>query len=299
MAQTTLLIDPRHDTHTLLRAHLAGEPLSLYSAFDADAGLQLTHQLQPDLIIVALETPPDGLALCAALKANPDTLATPILLLTAPIPAEQKLHALDLGVADFLISPFDAPEARARVRSALRDTHLTNLLSRKAMIDGLTGLWNQAYLRQRLEAEVGHVIRTGRGLACILLNLDGFKAINERHGHPRADELLRAVAQLLVDQCRVEDVVCRFDGDTFAVLTPGIGAVGASALAERLRLAIADAALPSPARAIPLTASFGVGGTDALPPSSLLPAAQHALKRAKQTARNTVVIADSAQPALA
>src|SRR5204863_95198 len=114
--------------------------------------------------------------------------------LTAAAAGAQKLEALELGAVDFINKPFDPAELRARVRSALRTKFLMDLLATKAMVDGLTGLWNRTYLEQRVSAELATVHRTGRSFGCIIADVDNFKSINGKYGHPFGDEVLRSIA---------------------------------------------------------------------------------------------------------
>jgi diguanylate cyclase (GGDEF)-like protein len=163
-------------------------------------------------------------------------------------------------------------------------------LSRLAGTDPLTGLPN----RRGFEANARALLAPrGRRASVLLLDLDRFKSINDGHGHPAGDAVLRAAAEVLGRHLRGGDVPARLGGEEFAVLLPGTGATEAAALAERLRAALA-AEVPHPAGApASVTVSIGVAAVarDGAPQPALdaaLAAADAALYRAKQGGRNRV-----------
>jgi diguanylate cyclase (GGDEF)-like protein len=155
-----------------------------------------------------------------------------------------------------------------------------------AYTDFLTGLRNRRYLELILERELFRVARYGRPLSLVILDLDGFKAVNDTHGHEVGDRVLRALARCLEEHLRQSDRAVRLGGEEFAVLLPETGLPQALRLAERLRRAVAALKVPPAER---LSASFGVaqaGPTDS--PLSLLKRADEALYRAKRAGKNRV-----------
>jgi diguanylate cyclase (GGDEF)-like protein len=107
-------------------------------------------------------------------------------------------------------------------------------LSEQARRDGLTGLLNRAALEERAIQELARARRHGDPLSLIVLDLDGFKLINDTHGHPSGDEVLRTVAEHLRRQTRDVDAVARLGGDEFAILLPATTATEAHVVAQRL-----------------------------------------------------------------
>jgi diguanylate cyclase (GGDEF)-like protein/PAS domain S-box-containing protein len=153
-------------------------------------------------------------------------------------------------------------------------------LVRQATTDGLTGLLNHRAFHEALRAEAERCTRYGRPLSVVLLDLDGFKGVNDRHGHQAGDALLVAVARALEELTRASEVVARLGGDEFALLLPETTAEGARATAERVRAAIA--ALEDEVRhAVTLSAGCadlaGAAGTT----DALMREADRALYRAK------------------
>ncbi|HYG47858.1 MAG TPA: diguanylate cyclase [Allosphingosinicella sp.] len=116
--------------------------------------------------------------------------------------------------------------AIAALRANARADEATAELRRIATTDALTGLWNRRHLLERMEAEIGRSRRGGRPLCVAILDVDHFKRVNDRHGHPAGDEVLRVLAALLRDAVRSSDVIGRMGGEEFAILmpeTPGPG----------------------------------------------------------------------------
>jgi two-component system, cell cycle response regulator len=292
MSDKTLVIDDSPDIHTLVKVRLGKEQVVIQCASDGASGLAAAREFRPDLILLDIDMPErDGFAVCTDLKADSMTRDIPIIFLSGATSTKDKIRGLELGATDYVTKPFDPAELRARVRAALRTAYLMDLLSRKAMIDGLTGLWNRTYLDSRLEAEVAHARRTGRSVSCIMLDVDHFKSINDRYGHPFGDEVLRMIAVALGASCRSEDVVCRYGGEGFAVLLPNTNAVAASELAERLRRAIEGEAMKFKGQVVKVTSSFGVSELSGNTSASVIERADKALYDAKQSGRNCVCVA--------
>jgi diguanylate cyclase (GGDEF)-like protein len=133
------------------------------------------------------------------------------------------------------------------------------LLREQALTDALTGLANRRHSHERLQAEIARADREDRALSLILFDIDDFKSINDRYGHPVGDAALRGFAALLRDEARVSDVVCRVGGEEFAVLLPSTPVAEATRYAVRVLLASRNGALRPDGR--PLTASAGIANT--------------------------------------
>ena len=162
---------------------------------------------------------------------------------------------------------------------------------RRAVTDPLTGLYNRHYLGDALERECRRAKRYGSPLACLMLDLDGFKECNEKYGHLEGDSVLRQIAIAIVNSVREIDILARYGGDEFCILAPETGLEGAMQLADRLRFAIAAMELRAGGDAITITASIGVfspATMNQMRPTTLLDHADAALRKAKGTGRNRV-----------
>jgi len=165
---------------------------------------------------------------------------------------------------------------------AVRSARLEELSFKDPLTDG----YNRRYLMLRLYEEVSRASRYSQPLSLILLDLDGFKAINDRWGHDAGDDVLKQVVQLLASQSRRDSVVARYGGDEFIALLPSTTKAAALVYAERMRAIIER----YPFQYGPLTASFGVAGFPDDPGSvaDLIKSADHALYEAKRQGRNVV-----------
>ncbi len=293
--QKLLIIEDSRTVHAFLRKHLHDEPVDISLAFDGESGLQLAAATLPDVILLDVEMPGlDGFEVCRRLKEDSTTQIIPVIFLTGASSPQRKIEGLNLGAADYVTKPFDPAELRARVRTSLRTKFLLDLLAQNAQMDGLTGLWNRAHLDRRLAEEVGSVQRRHQALSCVMLDVDHFKSINDRFGHPSGDAVLRLLANILLEHSRAEDIVCRYGGEEFAILCPGVGAAGSGMLAERLRSEIAAATLTCGEHDIPITCSFGVAEAS-LDPSAMLVRADQCLYRSKSSGRNRVTVDGNVQ----
>ena len=292
MPQRVLIIDDSPQIHKLLEARLKPEDITLQSAMRADEGLQAACADPPDLILLDVEMPEQsGFSLCQVLKADPRTAMVPIIFLTALGTSAEKVRGFDLGAVDYITKPFEPAELRARVRAALRTKRYLDLLSTRAQMDGLTGIWNRTYFERRLDEELDAFRRYGRALSLVILDVDHFKKINDAHGHPFGDRVLQLVALLVGATVRSTDAVCRYGGEEFGIILSETGGEGALRGAERMRQRLERLELADRAQKIAVTASFGVSSSDWFPADdltrqSLLNAADDALYAAKGAGRN-------------
>ena len=170
-------------------------------------------------------------------------------------------------------------------------------LERTATLDSLTGLANRRVFDTRLVEEVARAARYRSELSLLMIDVDGFKEINDRFGHPAGDEVLCAIGKTLLGETRETDVAVRYGGDEFAVILPGIGKTAAYAVAEKLRVAVSDLDLALISKeggdALRVTVSCGVAAVNGVPcePLAMMEAADSALYHAKQSGRDRVMIA--------
>jgi two-component system cell cycle response regulator len=226
----------------------------------------------PDLVLLDPGPDPESrraaLRLAAALRARPASRDSGVIL--AARDRAEGAAALDLGAADWLPAPLDLPELAARLRLQLRRKRYGDLLRgavrdglAMAATDALTGLSNRRCAETHLSRMLTRCAREGRPLSVMLLDLDRFKAINDAHGHPAGDAVLRGFAERLRGEVRAGDLVARLGGEEFCVAMPGAGAAEARGVAERVRAAVAAAPFPVPGGpAAPVTVSIGLAVAD-------------------------------------
>jgi diguanylate cyclase (GGDEF)-like protein len=277
----------------LVKARLKDELVEMEFAAGGAEALEKAGAFLPDLVLLDVDMPDlSGMEVIRRLKSEMRTMSIPVIFLTGSDSPEAKVKGFELGAVDYVTKPFDPTELRARVRATLRTKYLMDLLSQKAMIDGLTGTWNRAYFDERLPAEVSLSRRTGNQVSLVMLDIDHFKEVNDTYGHPFGDDVLRAVARALGARVRVSDVVCRFGGEEFAIILPNTDAPRATMLAEDLRLLISEMVILCGKTLVPVTASLGVSdlGRDQ-EASEMIKAADGAMYASKRSGRNRVTSA--------
>lgn len=160
-------------------------------------------------------------------------------------------------------------------------------LVEQSTTDPLTGLSNRRQFQEFYAVELERARRQGQKLAVLMIDLDGFKPINDRWGHATGDTVLRRAAAAMVGHVRVIDMVARVGGDEFAVLAPGTGAEGARALAEKLAIAIQDERVDVSDVRVSVQASigFGIFPDDGATADEVLNAADEAMYEDKRTRR--------------
>lgn len=286
-----LVVEDEDDVRDLVRVNLERDGHRVAEAADGAAALEMLEGA--DVVVLDLRLPEiDGMSVLRHIQeAVPDI---PVIVLTARATIDDKVRGLDAGAFDYVTKPFEPAELLARVRAALRVKdaqevmlELMEKLRREAILDPLTGLLNRRALDFRIEEECGRLARNLGPSSVLMVDIDGFKDINDSHGHPAGDEVVREVAKTLVATCRRSDVVFRYGGDEFFVLLAGAGLDGASIVAHRACEAIRRSPL-LPNRVV--TASIGV--TEGRPqdtPAVLVGRADRALYTAKQQGRDCVV----------
>lgn len=181
-------------------------------------------------------------------------------------------------------------DVTARIEAAREVQALQEQLREQATHDPLTSLYNRRYLEETLRRELILAARARSPVSLIMADLDHFKAVNDLHGHGGGDEVLRAFGVLLRRHARGSDICCRYGGEEFLLVLPGMTHQLAMTRTETLRSALEVASVPFGAAAIMVTASFGVasfpqhGGTS----EEVIAAADGALYAAKAAGRNRV-----------
>jgi diguanylate cyclase (GGDEF)-like protein len=259
-------------------------------------GIRMALEQRPGVILLDVNMPSmDGFKVCRLLKENALTRDVPVLFLTVDGNVVHLARAFDCGATDYIRKPVNPIELQARVRVALRDKQLVELLREQARIDALTGLMNRAALEDALLAAAAAHERTGSSASLLMLDVDHFKHINDTRGHGAGDELLRAIGQSVRGCCRPYDTPCRFGGDEFAVVFGQVDDGDAQRAAERMLEVLRHLEVNTGAGALEFTLSAGLATSadfaGPFHPRHLLEAADAALYAAKSGGRDRLVVA--------
>jgi diguanylate cyclase (GGDEF)-like protein len=204
---------------------------------------------------------------------------------------------MNAGALDYLVKgEISTAMLERSLRYALKLSETLAELKRLATRDALTGLLNRREFNRILEEETERAKRFGRPFSLVLLDLDHFKSVNDRYGHPAGDEVLRETARRLTPHMRKVDRLARYGGEELAALLVELDREEATAVGQRLVEAVRASGyevegLDAP---IPITVSAGVASVpdDAATAAQLTKAADQALYRAKHNGRNQVVAAE-------
>lgn len=165
-------------------------------------------------------------------------------------------------------------------------------LEQQAVTDGLTGLANRGRFDQFLGEQFAGALSAQRPLALVMLDVDHFKKVNDKHGHPAGDVVLQRIAKLAKAAARSQDLAARYGGEEFALVLPNMSRADALAVGEALRREVASRPVEVDGKTIAVTASVGVAalepGTPLKEPHHLVKAADLALYAAKKSGRNCV-----------
>jgi diguanylate cyclase (GGDEF)-like protein len=226
-----------------------------------------------------------GAVVAVALRCRGRSIGALVLLDRWPSPLEPKLGG---GVSELLSGVLEGPAMALDYAMTLRRAEALSVT------DDLTQLYNSRYLNQVLRREAKRASRSGRPLSLLFMDLDGFKSVNDTHGHLAGSRALVEAAAVIRGSARETDVVARFGGDEFSIVLPDTGSEGAVSVADRVRERIAaHPFLAGNGLNLRLTASVGVATLPDVAASAeeLVRAADVAMYRIKESGKNGVGIA--------
>lgn len=253
--------------------------------------LEALHQFRPDIVLMDMYMPEcSGREAAAIIRQVPDHVGLPIVYLTSETDRRKLFSAMRIGAEGFLTKPVVPDELVAAVMiRAERMRTLRGLMAR----DSLTGLFNHTMTTQLLENALSLARRDSGVLSLVMIDIDGFKAVNDTWGHPAGDQVLMALSRVLQQRLRVSDIIGRYGGEEFAVILQNADPQQAARLIDALREDFARVDFYSGEHGFHCTFSAGVAAYPMYQRYELLrEAADKALYRAKRGGRNRVVVAE-------
>lgn len=291
---TILIVDDEPVNIQILAACLKDN----YHIKVAKSGVQCIEMirsgLNPDLILLDIDMPGlDGYQVCYTLKSAMSTRTIPIIFVTAMDEIHHEEKGLEAGAVDYITKPISPAIVAARVKAHITLKLQRDKLENMAMHDQLTGLYNRHFLLENVSHKVSKSLRHKFKLSVLMMDIDHFKAINDKHGHAVGDQVLKAVAERLSNEKRNEDICARFGGEEFVLLLDHCDITQAKIKAEKLRQSI-ESLMPEGLR---VTMSIGVAQLNAEEKdfTDPLKRADDALYRAKEKGRNCVVVCELEQ----
>ena len=312
-SKSALLIGTQAPETGAIVGYLETNGYTVSHASDATDGLSMALDSVPELVMIEMSTDEmAGSSFCRALRSIPRGGSVYIMLIIRHIDDDILTQMLELGADDFLPSPVTTFALQAKLRSVFKILQLQQELIRErnglvisagewagsnrrlihaAMTDPLTQLPNRRHGLDTLSAEWAFARTHNLPMACLMIDIDHFKNINDKSGHKAGDAVLARLATLLQNGARSEDLVFRYGGEEFCVICPGATLELACSVAERIRKTVADQPFQLGDMQIPVTVSIGVammmqGHADE---GALISDADAAMYRAKHSGRNRVL----------
>lgn len=307
-----LVVEDDKGTRTELCRQLSQSGFEVLESEDGRAGLAAALEHEPHIVLIDWVMPElDGINLTRALRKTRVGRRMYVLVLTAMEDEASLIEAFEAGVDDYVRKPikwrllaarikagervlrlqqeldFEREEAR---RLAAQLTVINRKLQETCLTDTLTGLHNKRHAMESLNRVWGSSVRNKRPLACLLIDMDEFRQINDHYGQQAGDACLAQTAETLRSLLRSDDIICRTAGDEFLVLCPDTDKEAAGVCAERVRAGIESHTLHIDSLCLTGTVSVGVvERTDKIEDGAdMLALAEHALKQAKADGKNKV-----------
>lgn len=297
-----LVADDDRVTREYVGGLLRGNGMDVRTAPDGREALEIARGGEVDLVLLDVMMPGlDGIDCCRLIKSMTQETFLPVILLTAKADPKSRVEGLRIGADDYLGKPFDERELLARVHGMLRIKKMHDdvraareRLEELSVRDELTGLYNYRYLTTRLGEEFKRAERYKDPLACVMIDLDHFKRVNDGHGHDVGDTVLREVAVRLLGGVREIDVVARYGGEEFLLILPSTHFSGALTVSDRVWRAMREQPVRDASGVeIRVTLSAGVAlypSRDVRTKDELLKAADRALYQAKDDGRDRICV---------
>jgi len=269
-----LVVDDSRTQLEWLVSVLEREGYQVRTASGGKEAIRNVRAEPPDLVLLDMILPDmDGLEVLRIVKARPEDRFIPVIILSVKSDLDSKVTGLRIGADDFLAKPFAEAELLARCAAMLRI--------------------------KVLQEEFRRAARYSDPVSLIMIDLDHFKQVNDRYGHPFGDVVLRGTAERIRASTRDPDVCARYGGEEFTVILPKTHLSGALAVAERIWKELGAQGYPLPPGAagapgdLRVTASLGIAfypSKDISTPELLLRFADEALYQAKRAGRNTICL---------
>ena len=303
-----LVVDDSRLSRVLIKDELAEQTCRIFEAGDGSEALAIAGETHLDLILLDVHMPGiSGLEVLDLLQDDDKLKHIPVIMLTGQGNEAIAVDAMKRGAKDYLVKgSVTRHTLEHAIMNVIEKCTLEYKLAERqqrleylARMDALTGIMNRRYFFEHFERELKRTIRHQTPLACVLLDIDFFKRINDDRGHTVGDIAIKSVAQCLEQCARETDFVCRYGGEELCALLPETNEEDALKWAERVRVQLAELEIADGNDTFTLTASFGVAGRlpDISKAEDMIELADQALACAKSSGRNRVVsyseVADS------
>lgn len=279
--------DPDLAAHYALTLQQAGMDTTIL-AHPEDI-LTTLADVRPELILMDVYMPRcSGLELARLIRQQDAWLSIPIVFLSSETDTEKQFSAMRIGGDDFLTKPIDDRHLVASVSIRAERARTLNMLM---VQDSLTGLLKHTKIKEKLAADASRASRAGEPLAFGMIDIDHFKAVNDRYGHLSGDRVIKSLARLLRQRLRQSDGIGRYGGEEFAVVLPGCSLASAKQVLNQIREGFAKLRFRHGDEEFSVTLSAGIASVEQFRDAEgINRAADEALYEAKRAGRNRVML---------
>jgi diguanylate cyclase (GGDEF)-like protein len=290
-AYRVLIVEDSKTASHLIHRSLAEIQIESHIVNDPRETLNALKQFNPDLILMDMYMPNcTGVEVARIIRQHCEFLSIPIVYLSGETNVALQVDAMRLGGDHFLTKPFNPVFLNTIVKSKIERYRA---LRRSMYHDSLTGLLNHSSGKNMLEVLLSGIVHEGGFLSVVMLDIDHFKQVNDRYGHPTGDQVIRSLSWLLKQRLRKHDMICRYGGEEFLIGLPHADAEQASAIMERIRHDFSQIHHPHGDSHFSTTISAGIATYPlAQTGDALIKAADLALYQAKHGGRNRVRCSD-------
>jgi diguanylate cyclase (GGDEF)-like protein len=298
-SEKILVVDDFAPFRKLVEHSLSQRNFTLIFASSGKEAIRVFSENTPALVILDWMMPDlGGIEVCRHIRAEPQTLYTYIIFLSAKTEKESVIEALEAGADDYLTKPFNEEELLARIDVGLRTIDLHRQLEAKnallrelAITDSLTGLPNRRAVNDLGARQLRGARRHGFSFQVVMADLDYFKQVNDKYGHDAGDRVLKKFAQILKDVSKDADLCGRMGGEEFLLILSHASVEEAANVVERVRAQIESTEFIFGGQRVTVTASFGIADLEKQQEADftrLIARADKALYAAKRLGRNRI-----------
>jgi len=237
--QKILMVDDNIANIRIMK-EIIGNQYEMFFAKSGKECLGIIQEVKPDLILLDIMMPDmDGYEVLRRIKADDRIANLPVIFVTTLIDDKEEEKGLSLGAIDYIRKPFSIPIIKARIKNHLELKSHRDTLEKMSSLDGLTGIANRRKFDVQMDSEWRTAVKYRHPISIILIDIDNFKAYDDKYGHLAGDDCLREVASTLrASLNRSGDLVARYGGEEFVCILPNTDKKGAVKVAEKLRVAV-------------------------------------------------------------
>ena len=292
-----ILIDDDQSVTRVVKKFLERAGHAVDTAASGEDGIRLIGGGQYDIVITDIYLPGmDGMAVLEKIKSvNPDL---DIVVITGFGSIESAVSFMKAGAIDYISKPINFEHLDIVIKKTLERKELIkaarerDIYFRMSLTDALTGMFNHKYFQDSLEREMLYSQRKKESLTIMMVDIDGFKSVNDNYGHQAGDMVLQKISSNIIKACRSHDTVSRYGGEEFGIILPETGIEKSTRVAERILDAVGSNSYPPVERRITVSigiASFPEHATDR---EDLIQKADLALYSSKEKGKNRFTIYD-------